>query len=293
MRLPLFSIIVPTHARPRQLCDCITALAGLNYPRDRFEVIVVDDGSEMSLEPTVASFRPELDIRLLVQPNLGPAAARNSGARQARGEFLVFTDDDCAPAPDWLRGFADRFERFPDYAFGGEVLNALPDNLCATASQSVTAYVCEYYNAQPDGTRFFTTNNLAVPAKSFAKIGGFNTRDTAYISEDREFCHRWQALGHRLVYAPEAIVYHVRDANLESFYRQHFKYGTGAVGYHNALKRNGEARPKLEPPAFYLNLLRYPLKKERGARALWLACLMFISQVAYASGYFCKRLHLC
>jgi len=78
--LPFFSIIVPTYARLRQLTACMQALANLDYPRDRFEVIVVDDGSETPPEAAVLSFRNRLDVTLVQQAHAGPAVARNTGA---------------------------------------------------------------------------------------------------------------------------------------------------------------------------------------------------------------------
>ena len=99
---PFFSIIVPTYNRPRQLADCLRALSALDYPRRRFEVIVVDDGSASPLAEVVAPFHPLFRLTLVTQDNAGPAAARNTGAALAQGEFLAFTDDDCLPSGRWL-----------------------------------------------------------------------------------------------------------------------------------------------------------------------------------------------
>ncbi len=86
---PSFSVIIPTYQRPEQLGTCLSALTELDYPSDRFEIIVVDDGSPVSPEPVVASFRDRLNLTLLTQPNSGPASARNTGAAHAKGEFLA------------------------------------------------------------------------------------------------------------------------------------------------------------------------------------------------------------
>ncbi|MBA2450110.1 MAG: glycosyltransferase family 2 protein, partial [Chloroflexi bacterium] len=147
--LPAFSIVVPTYNRPRQLADCLQALAGLDYPRERFEVIVVDDGSATSLEPVVERFREKLSLTLIRQPNAGPAAARNVGAARASGQFLAFTDDDCRPSPDWLEAFAKSFGPRPDAALGGRTLNALPANAYSTATQLLLEYVNAYTHAAP------------------------------------------------------------------------------------------------------------------------------------------------
>ncbi len=108
---PTFSIIVPAHNRPDKLAKCLNALTSLSYPSDCFEVIVVDDGSTLPLEPVVAPFAVSSNIILLRQPNAGPATARNFGATKAKGTFLAFTDDDCAPSPDWLNVLANQFAK--------------------------------------------------------------------------------------------------------------------------------------------------------------------------------------
>src|SRR5713226_6572342 len=100
---PFFSIIVPTYNHPKQLAACLQSLARLEYPRDRFEVIVVDDGGAAALEAVVAPFKNQIDVMLLRQSHSGPAAARNTGAARAKGEFLAFTGADCTPATNWLQ----------------------------------------------------------------------------------------------------------------------------------------------------------------------------------------------
>src|ERR1043165_5810022 len=161
MNLPSFSIIIPTYSRPAALTACLEAIALLDYPRDRFEVIVVDDGSPTPAEQVVASFSSRFSVRSLRQERAGPAAARNLAATCARGDFLAFTDDDCLPDRDWLRIFARHFAAHPDYLIGGRTLNALPDNLCSATSQAVIDVVYQHFNLGEDAL-FFASNNFAV-----------------------------------------------------------------------------------------------------------------------------------
>jgi GT2 family glycosyltransferase len=282
---PFFSIVIPTYARPGQLATCLQSLARLDYPRDRFEVIVVDDGSETPPEAVVASFCGHLDVTLLKQAHAGPAAARNTGAAQARGKFLAFTDDDCAPALDWLQSLAARFARASDCAIGGRTLNALPDNPYSTASQLLIAYLYAYYNADSDRARFFASNNLAMPADRFHAIGGFDTTYTRTAAEDREFCDRWLHHGYRMTYAPEALVYHAHALTFHNFWRQHFNYGCGAFRFRQARAQRACGRIRLEPLSFYLNLLLYPFSQAQGWRAPLLAALLGVSQIAHAVGF--------
>jgi len=282
---PFFSIVIPTYARPSQLATCFQSLARLDYSRDRFEVIVVDDGSETPPEVVVASFCGQLDVKLLTQAHAGPAAARNTGAARAKGKFLAFTDDDCAPAPDWLQSLAARFARASDCAIGGRTLNALPDNLYSTASQLLIAYLYTYYNADSDRARFFASNNLAMPADRFHAIGGFDTTYTRTAAEDRELCDRWLHHGYRMTYAPEALVYHAHALTLRTFLRQHFNYGRGAFRFRQARAQRARGRIRLEPFSFYLNLLLYPFSQVQGRRALLVAALLGVSQWANATGF--------
>jgi glycosyltransferase involved in cell wall biosynthesis len=152
----IFSIIVPTYARPEKLTACLQSFVKLEYPRDRFQVIVVNDSTEISLESTVAPFQDQINLTLLTQPNSGPATARNTGAFAATGKFLVFTDDDCTVTPDWLQTLENRFRVRPDCLIGGRTVNALPDNIYSTASQQLIDYLYSYYNAIADRAKFFT-----------------------------------------------------------------------------------------------------------------------------------------
>jgi glycosyltransferase involved in cell wall biosynthesis len=281
MSLPLFSIIIPTYARREQLVGCLRSIVALDYPHDRFEVIVVDDGSPHSLEDIVKPFAEAIDLKLLRQSNAGPAAARNRGAASARGDFLVFTDDDCLPEQNWLNAYANQFSLTPLKLVGGRTLNAVPRNLCSSASQSVIDSVYRYFNTQAHPL-FFATNNLAVPAAIFRQIGGFN--EQFRTSEDREFCDRWTQHGHEMIYAPEALCHHRHLMNLKSFWRQHFDYGRGAFHFHRERKtRNGS---RLKPDArFYFHLLTSPLMRETGLRKLTVTTLVSLSQVASTVGF--------
>jgi glycosyltransferase involved in cell wall biosynthesis len=281
---PYFSIIIPTYNRPQALAACLTSLRQLDYPRDGFEVIVVDDGSLTSLDPIVAPFRHQLSLQLITQANTGPATARNTGAKAAKGDILAFTDDDCQPFPDWLKQLAIYFPRdFPDSPLlvGGHTHNALPKKLYATASQGLVDYLYQALNESHDHAVFFTSNNFAVPTSSFLKLGGFDETFTLAAGEDREFCARWQAQGYRLVYTPNAKVNHAHPLTLSSFWRQQFNYGRGAFHFH---RRQRQRKAQGQSWSFYRQLLQYPSQRWRMPQSLSLTGLFFLSQVAVAMG---------
>lgn len=279
---PFFSIVIPTYERPSQLSDCLASLARLDYPRERFEVVVVNDGGKQPLDALVGAFRHRLNLKLLGQSNAGPAAARNAGAAQAAGEYLAFTDDDCLPEPLWLRALADRYVETPDCLCGGRTLNALHDNLPSATSQTIIDVVYAHFNREHGEARFFASNNIAVPAARFRALGGFDV--SFKTSEDREFCDRWLRHGLRMVYVPEAVVRHAHALTPRTLWRQHFGYGRGAFRFHRLRQKHGAGRFKPDPE-FYWKLLSQPFSQARGRRALTLAALMLWSQAANTAGF--------
>src|SRR5665213_2521504 len=100
------SVIVPVFNHKAELKRCIAALAAQTFPRDRFEVIIVDngpaDGSAVRLDELAAALSEFPHAQALQQPLPGSYAARNLGLSVATGDILAFTDDDCIPQPDWL-----------------------------------------------------------------------------------------------------------------------------------------------------------------------------------------------
>ena len=207
----------------------------------------MDDGSPTPLEAVVAPFSDQLAITLTRQPNAGPASARNTGAARAHGQFLAFTDDDCLPAPEWLSALAAHFATAPECALGGQTCNALPANPYSTASQLLISYLYSYYNGRSSQARFFASNNLAFPTDGLRAIGGFDATYTRTAGEDRELCDRWLADGRRMIYAPDAVVYHAHALTFRTFWRQHFNYGRGAFRFHQARARRTSDRIKIEP----------------------------------------------
>jgi GT2 family glycosyltransferase len=287
---PLFSIVVPTYARPRQLERCLYSLTTLDYPCDLFEVIVVDDGSETSLEAMVASFVDQIDIRLLTQPHGGPSAARNRGAAQARGNYLAFTDDDCVLSPSWLLVLAAGFTAAPECAIGGRTLNALASNPFSTTSQLIIDFVYSRYNTDPNQAQFFATNNLAVPTQCFHTVGGFRADIYTFAAaEDRDFCDRWLRHGYQMIYVPEAVIYHAHNLTFRTFWRQHLNYGRGAFRFRRSDTTRSRPNSRLESLAFYLNLLCYPFSRAELHRAPLLILLMVISQMSTLVGFCSER----
>ena len=296
--LPTFSVVVPTYNRPRQLKRCLAALAAQEYPRDRFEVIVVDDASPTPLNSLVDAVQDRICSRLVRQErNAGPAAARNRGAASAAGRFIAFTDDDCAADPGWLRAYASGLVAHPDNLHGGRVVNALRDNFFAETSQLIHDTGHAHFNVNPADATFFASNNMACAKSALLAAGGFD--ESFRASEDRELCDRWRRRGGKLSFVPDAIIRHAHDLTLRRFWRQHFSYGQGAWRYHAAraafatpTERTGPLGLNFRPDlTFYARCLRAAVNHSTPRGAFAQALLIGVWQVANTAGFFWERLH--
>lgn len=283
MRRAECSVVVPTRDRPGPLDTCLEALAAQSLPRDRFEVIVVDDGSRAPVEPRLNAWRARINIEVGRTPGAGPSAARNAGVAMASGRYLAFTDDDCVPDPGWLQALLSGFEAMPDALIGGRTLNLLGGSPAPETSQLISDVVQDFYNADPGHPRFFTSNNLAVEAGPLRAIGGFDER--LRTAEDRDLCDRWLASGRRIVFVPDAVVGHAHRMNVAGFIRQHVGYGRGAYLFSRA-RQSRNPRASTVELGFYAGLLPRIVRLMRGRRnPAALGALLVVWQLANTAGY--------
>jgi glycosyltransferase involved in cell wall biosynthesis len=201
-------VVIPTYGRPRQLRECLTALAAQTLPRDAFEVVVVDDGSPDGLGSIAEDFAARLDVRVIRQDNAGPSAARNRGVEHAVGELIAFTDDDCLPAPAWLETLAAGERERPGSLVGGSTKNGLGDRLFSEASQWIIDMVYDHFNRDHDDAYFFASNNMLCSRRRYLDLGGFDELFPRAGAEDRDFCDRWRAADWPLIWRPEATIEH-------------------------------------------------------------------------------------
>lgn len=284
-----FTVIIPTYNRIEKLAQCLLALSEQDYPNHLLDVIVVDDGGSTDLENTIEKNRAALTVTLLKQNNSGPAAARNLGAAQAKGDILAFTDDDCLPARDWLTILATRFLDTSISVVGGRTINGLQHNIFAAVSQLIVHMVYRYYNQDVESACFFASNNLAIRKADFDKIAGFNVRFKT--SEDRELCDRCLFLGMRLVYEHQAVINHTSDLNFTRFVSQHFNYGRGAYHYQRLRSQRGSGGV-LSDLGFSLNLRNWLWPNYEGTQIprVKLVSLLLLWQVVNAAGFFWQAL---
>ena len=283
------AIVIPTHERPAALARCLDGVAALTGAGPDLEVVVVNDGGTPPAPALVERLRGRLDLTVVEQVRSGPAAARNAGVARTRAPYVAFLDDDCIPDAGWLAALVARFAGNPDAAVGGRTVNALPQNPFSSASQLLVDHLYEHGDGDGAGPRFLASNNLAFPRRALLDLGGFDVAFPRPAGEDRELCDRWRRRGGRIEFAPEAVVHHAHDLGPATFWRQHFDYGRGACAFRRARAQRDGVTISFERPLFYADLVRAPLRRERSPRAVALAALLALAQLANAAGYAWER----
>lgn len=285
-----FSIIIPTYNRLDLLSGCLVSIATVDYPFDKFEVVVVDDGSKTTPDEIVLSFQTKFNLSLIKQTNSGPASARNRGANSAIGDYLVFIDDDSVVSKNWLKELNRMVLEKPDCAIGGAIENALPNNIYATASETIISYLYIQFNKDPENANFLVSNNLVVPKNNFLLVKGFDTN--LEMSEDREFCKNWLTAGFKLCYAEKVVIYHKNRTSFKSYWKQQFIYGRGAYRFNQICQQRYQNSSSLRKSNFYINLLAFPFKKFSYKQASPIMFLILLSQIAIFTGYFYEKIFL-
>jgi glycosyltransferase involved in cell wall biosynthesis len=192
------SVVIPTFNRSGDLKLCLGALAAQDFPRGRFEVIVCDDGSTENTRGVADEFRGAgLEIRYFRQERKGPAAARNMGIRNARGEIVAMTDSDTLPDSAWIRTLRQAFTDHPEaVAVEGRV---------HAANEGEFDPLGEGPTNKSGGV--YLTCNCAYRRAALVEIGGFDETFPYAAYEDTELAARAQEIG-RIVWEPAAIVVH-------------------------------------------------------------------------------------
>ena len=223
------TVVVPYYQAPEALALTLAGLEGQTYPRELFEVIVVDDGSDPPLE--LAGPTP-LRVRVIYQEDLGfgLARARNNGVREAGGDIISFLDCDMVPEAGWLAAHARWHHAACDVVSMGFRKHVDVAGIDAEAVRSRRGSLADLFAARPaqsppwierrmartgdltagtdDVFRVVTGGNFAVSAEFFAEVGGFDESFTQWGDEDIEFGWRAHALGALLAPERSALCWH-------------------------------------------------------------------------------------
>jgi glycosyltransferase involved in cell wall biosynthesis len=201
------SVVIPTFKRPYLLGKCLLNLSRQSFDRDLYEIITVTDGPDAETRRVVNELREKLnfDFQCWSLPKKGgPAAARNYGWRQAHGELIIFTDDDCLPEENFISGFWEAYGKRGNecVVFTGKVI--------VPRSEPPTDYENNIAHLE---TAEFVTANCACAKSCLQKVGGFDEEFLAAWREDSELQFKFISHQIPILSVPESRVVHpVRTA---------------------------------------------------------------------------------
>lgn len=220
---PLITIIVPVKNEEKTIGKCLHSLKSLNYPN--YEIIVVNDGSTDGTEEILKQFS---GITVLTTNGVGPSMARNLAIEKATGKYLAFTDGDCLIDKEWLNQLLTYFTDTTVVGVGGDQLQPKDETAFGKDVHeffNLIAFSTDYLKTEKEvrNIRHNPTCNMMYRKAAFEKIGNFKI--DLWPCEDLEFDCRLIQSGYKLIFNPQAIVYHYRPKNLKRFGQFHFRYG--------------------------------------------------------------------
>jgi glycosyltransferase involved in cell wall biosynthesis len=213
------TVIIPAYNAEKTIGCCLEALTHQTIDRSGYEIIVVDDGSD---DGTAEACRTYAGVKVIAQTNQGPAAARNVGAKEAKGGIILFTDSDCEPMANWLE---EMLKPFADPGIGGA------KGSYRTKQGELTAqFVQLEYESRYEITKkhkeidYIDTYSAAFRRDLFLQHNGYNTGFPLACAEDAEFSFRLKEAGVRMVFNPSAVVYHLHPNKIKGYLSKKIKF---------------------------------------------------------------------
>ena len=194
---PAISVIIPTYHRNDLLAACLDCLHPDVQTLDslHYEVIVSDDGQESTAQPMITDHYPW--VRWVKGTHKGPAANRNNGASVAQGEWLVFTDDDCLPQPNWLYAYARAIE-------ANSMINVFEGK--TVADRPFQRYDEEAPVNETGGNLW--SCNFCINQHLFKQVKGFDECFPFAAMEDMDLAARLQHSKAHQLFIPHALIIH-------------------------------------------------------------------------------------
>jgi glycosyltransferase involved in cell wall biosynthesis len=279
-----FSFVIPTRDRAAQLSACMTALGNIQPVEAEWEIIVVDDGSIVPVSGLDTEGRAWKSSRILRESGHGPAAARNAGARSAKGGILIFIDDDCRPQENILAELQEIYSSRPHALVGGRIVHGSPDNFWSSVTHALTEAAYELQEGRDRRPRRFSTSILAVPRDDFLKLAGFDESFARPGGEDYEFCERWQDRGGEALFSSRVAIVHHHPLGFRQFFRQQFNYGRGLIRSHVQGRDRSQRRSFSTKITDIIAMIRLPFRSGGRFQAALVSGGMAASQLFTAMG---------
>lgn len=244
-----YSIIVAVYNRVGEVEELLDSAERLDFSRDAFEILFVDDGSQDGFKAYIESYKSAsgLNIRAIYQQNQGPGAARNNGMANSRSDYFIFVDSDCMFPSNYLTELDKGVAMF-DACGGPDADHPSFAPLLKAITYSMTSFIGTggtRGGSEKIGKFYPRSFNMCVSRKVYETIGGMNK---LRHGQDMDFSARIVEAGFKTGLVKDAFVYHKRRTSLAKFYRQIFNWGVARINL-------GRLHPSLSKPVHFLPAL--------------------------------------
>lgn len=232
-----YSIIIAVYNRIGEVKELLSSAERLDFDRDKFEFLFVDDGSKDGFQDFLKNYQSAtgLKTRSIYQENKGPGEARNNGMRNSEGQYFIFVDSDCMFPTNWLRTIDTVVQENSFEAFGGpDTCHDSFSPLLKAINYSMTSIIGTggTRGSKKSVAKFYPRSfNMGIHRKVFEDIGGMNK---LRHGQDMDFSQRIYDAGYKVGLVADAYVYHKRRTSLSKFYRQIFNWGVARINLANA-----------------------------------------------------------
>lgn len=228
MTTPFVSVVIPVHNGRQWLDVCLPPLFNQTYPQDRYEIIMVDDGSTDGTAD-VADAKGSAwtgHFRVIRQHNQGPGVARTRGIEAAQGDLIAFIDSDCEAYPNWLTDFVAEATRQQVDGLGGRLTIRDLSNRLWRYYEFSRFHKQRIRNSTVD---YLITANALFHRDALLAVGGFETTGRV-VSEDVDLCYRLQRAGYILGATESvAVIHHGDPKTLRQFWKRLRVHGRASV----------------------------------------------------------------
>lgn len=223
---PFVSVVIPVYNRADFIARCLAALFAQTYPLERYEILLVDDGST---DDTVEQARKAAQgwpgtLHILQKPNGGPASARNAGIRSSEADVIAFIDSDCVAEANWLAALTDALIPSDAAGVGGPLVNIASSGWVSCYLNAAAFYRHRVRRGKVD---YLLTANVAFRRLALLSVNGFSEVEGAW-GEDADLSFRLAQSGYTLLLTEQGIVAHYgAPKTIRSLFKELLRYGYG------------------------------------------------------------------
>jgi len=215
MKFLFISVIIPTYNRIKDLEECLVSIVNQNYPKDKYEIIVVDQGTD-GIEKLIRKYEIFENIKFILETKISLSIARKVGVENSIGDIIAYIDDDAIADKDWLFNLSKGYDDPYVAIVGGKVLPIWSKNAKKIHKKkfSYTQSLFSLFNLgeKEKIVPYVIGVNFSVRKKIFKEFGFFDENIgrkglNLLGGEETEFCER-VGKKYNIKYSPSANVYH-------------------------------------------------------------------------------------